>query len=756
MKLFSKIMAVAGIPALLCLVQACEVTVPVSSVKVTPEKLSITEGETTSLSVEVLPAEAADKTVSWSSRDSEIAAVASDGRVTALKQGTTKIYVVSRDGGHKAECDVEVLSKTVKVTGVSLDVDSRTLEIGETLQLTATVAPENADNTEVSWASGDEKVAVVDQKGLVTAVSEGETSVTVTTADGGKTASCVVRVIQKIIHVESVEFSRTEVPLYVRDETEIHATVLPYNADDKSLTWESSAPEIASVTQSGVVKALAEGEAIITAKSNDGGKTATCKVTCKTWPVTGIELDLTALQLSKGETHQLKGGVLPLDATNLKVIWTSSDESVATVSETGLVTALKNGTTDVTVASDERPDLRKTCRVTVLTRVEKVVVEPAEVELTVGGSFTLSAKIYPEDATCQTLDWRTSDASGIAVDKNGKVTAGSEGVYEVYAAASDGTGESGKCVVTVSGGDEDITSMFDPSFAALLKSQGYVKDAGAIKKSEVSTIKRLSLDYAYVGGHGPLNSLKGVKYFKSLEIIRFHAQSVRDLNELNELENLEFVDASQNYVTEARLNGKALKSLDIMENKLTSLDVSGAVNLESLALAFNSLTSLDVSKNTALGELDLMNNLIESIDLSANRSLRRLHVTGNPLSALDLGGLAKLSEINCANTGIKSLDFSNNPEISTVYASGSKLSQVVFGGSGAKLQILDMKNCALTGFDISGLSKLSTFFVEGNPGSNGKFVVKSWFDNTAIPYRFTHENWTYGGKTITIEYVKTM
>lgn len=672
MKLYPGILSVFGMAALLCLVAACEDKeedkVSVSGVRVSPEKVSMTEGESVLLDVEVLPDDAADKTVSWSSDDSETAAVNADGLVTALRPGKTKVCAVSRDGGFRGECEVEVLKKTVSVTGVSLDADSRTLEIGETLQLTATVLPENAD--------------------------------------------------------------------------------------DKSLKWESSAPEIASVNQKGLVNALAEGEAVITATSDDGGKTATCKVKCKTIPVTEIELDPTDVELNRGETFQLKWSVLPLGATNRKVVWTSSDESVATVSETGLVTAVKNGTADITVASAGKPELHKSCHVTVVTRVEKVVVEPAEVTMKVGEYCTLSARIYPEDAACRTVSWRSSDENKITVDNDGKVFAGSEGVYEIYAAASDGTGERGKCVVTVSGGDEDVTSMFDSGFAALLKSGGYVNDAGAIKKSEVITIRRLVLDNPYVGGHGSLRSLKGVGNFKSLEKISFHAQSVSDLSELDGLENLKEIDASQNLVSGAKFTGKALVRLDLSENRLTSLDVSGAVNLESLILSYNSLSSLDVTKNTALDELGVIYNKIGSLDLSASKVLSKLYVAGNPISSLDLGGLAKLETLDCSKTGVTSLDFSDNPQIFIVYASGSKLSRVNFGGSGADLRVLGMKDCALESFDISGLPRLSEFYVEGNPGSGGKFVVKSWFDNSSIPYRFTYGKWNYDGQTVVIEYVK--
>lgn len=758
MKLYPKILSVFGMAALLCLVQACkdkeEDKVSVSGVKVSPEKVSMTEGESVLLDVEVFPDDASDKTVSWSSDDSETAAVNADGLVTALRPGKTKVCAVSRDGGFMGECEVEVLKKTVSVEGVSLDADSRTLEIGETLQLTATVAPENADNTDVSWSSGNDKVASVDHNGLVTAVSEGSTSIAVTTADGGKTASCAVNVISKKVHVESVSLSPGEMELHIGDEAAVTATVLPENADDKSLKWESSAPEIASVNQKGLVKALAEGDAVITAMSDDGGKTATCKVKCKTMPVTEIELDPTDVELNRGETFQLKWSVLPLGATNRKVVWTSSDESVATVSETGLVTAVKNGTADITVASDGKPELHKSCRVTVVTRVEKVVVEPAEVTMKVGESCTLSARIYPEDATCRTVSWRSSDESKITVDNDGKVIAGSDGVYEIYAAASDGTGERGKCIVTVSGGDEDVTSMFDSGFAALLKSKGYVNDAGAIKKAEVSTIRRLVLDNPYVGGHGSLMSLKGVGNFKSLEKISFHAQSVRDLSELDGLENLKEIDASQNLVSGAKFTGKALVRLDLSENRLTSLDVSGAVNLESLILSYNGLSSIDVTKNTALDELDIIYNKIGSLDLSATKVLSKLYVAGNPLSSIDLGGLAKLEYLNCAKTGVTSLDFSDNPQIFLINAPGSKLSRVNFGGSGAVLRVLNMKDCALESFDISGLTRLTEFSVEGNPGSGGKFVVKSWFDNSGIPYRFTYGKWNYGEQTVVIEYVK--
>lgn len=157
-------------------------------------------------------------------------------------------------------------SKTVPVTSVTLDQTGAELEAGETQQLTATVLPENATNKAVTWSTSDASVATV-KNGLVTAVAEGTATITVTTEDGGKTASCTVTVKAAPVpdvSVESVTLDQTSAELEAGETQQLTAIVLPENATNKAVTWSTSDASVATV-ENGLVTAVAKGTATITA-----------------------------------------------------------------------------------------------------------------------------------------------------------------------------------------------------------------------------------------------------------------------------------------------------------------------------------------------------------------------------------------------------------------------------------------------------------------------------------------------------------
>jgi len=179
--------------------------VPVTGVKLNKDKLSLSVGSTAQLEAIIEPANATNKNVTWSSSDEEIATVDETGKVKGIKVGTATITVTTEDGNKTAACEVDVYrsgggggggggSTTVSVTGVTLDQATLTLTVGGSAQLTATVSPENATNKNVTWSSSNASVATVDSTGKVTAVAPGTATITVTTVDGNKTASCAVTV----------------------------------------------------------------------------------------------------------------------------------------------------------------------------------------------------------------------------------------------------------------------------------------------------------------------------------------------------------------------------------------------------------------------------------------------------------------------------------------------------------------------------------------------------------------------------------
>ena len=257
-------------------------TVNVTNITLSSESISLVEGDNETLTATVSPSNATNKKVIWTSTDGSIASV-DNGKVTALKPGKTTIKATSDDGGKTATCQVTVNAKVYKVESVSLDRTSITLTEGDSQTLTATVSPSNATNKNVSWKSSNTSVATV-SNGKVSALKAGTATITVTTEDGGKTATCQVTVNARVYNVESVSLDKTGITLTEGDTETLTATVYPSYASNKNVSWKSSNTSVATVSN-GKVTAIKAGTATITVTTDDGGKTATCMVTveAKDW-----------------------------------------------------------------------------------------------------------------------------------------------------------------------------------------------------------------------------------------------------------------------------------------------------------------------------------------------------------------------------------------------------------------------------------------------------------------------------------------
>ena len=331
------------------------------------------------LALAVHPANAREQRVSWQSSDPNVATVSPAGVVTPVAPGKARITAVSVDGGRAANSEVTVLAPRVDVTGVTFDVNHLTLPAGTTTQLVPTLIPINASNTAVSWASSDSTVASVAQTGsapwgLVTALAAGESTITVTTQDGGFTATVRITVV---IAATGVTLDRTTLQLLVgRTPERLVATVHPANATNREVQWSTDNPVVASVDQTGLVTPVGIGTARITARATDGNHSAVAEVTVLTIPVTGITLDRTELSLNVagdvGFAQTIMATISPTDATNPIIIWTTSNPTVATVAPTGRVQAVAVGTAIIT-ATTQDGTIAATVRVSVTDRVGVIV-----------------------------------------------------------------------------------------------------------------------------------------------------------------------------------------------------------------------------------------------------------------------------------------------------------------------------------------------------------------------------------------------
>ena len=331
-----------------------------TSVKLNKATLDLTVGGSDTLTANVLPADAADKNVTWVSSDSEVATVDANGKVTAVKAGNATITVsVDSNPALTDTCEVTVTDQTYSVTGVALAPDKAVMYVGDTKNLTVEFTPSNATNKNVTWKSSDEAVATV-VDGVVTAIGKGTATITVTTEDGGYTATCEVTVK---LPVSAVTLNETSTALVVGNTKQLTATVAPANADDSTVTWKSGNTNVATVDQTGKVTAVGVGTTTITATA--GGKSATCTVTVTAKPVPIKRIALSDAAVSVGRTIQLEPVFTPADTTQRDVIWTSSDRTIATVDANGRVRGVAEGKVTITVTSTADPSITASCTVTV-------------------------------------------------------------------------------------------------------------------------------------------------------------------------------------------------------------------------------------------------------------------------------------------------------------------------------------------------------------------------------------------------------
>jgi uncharacterized repeat protein (TIGR02543 family) len=350
--------------------QAVTVTVPVSGVSLDKASLSLAVGESETLSATVTPSDATNKTVTWSSSDAEIASISSSGLVSAVSAGSATITVNTNDGNKTAACAVSVTSGNANQTPVAADYN-----ITGTGTFTADGTPRPV--TIQAKAGNSPGLITVYYNGSVTAPSAAGTyAITFNVAEAqgwnaaaGLSVGTLVISNAETIAVTGVSLDKTTLALSIGGFETLSATIEPSTAANKTVTWSSDSPSVASVSASGVVSALSAGNAIVTVTTQDGNHSAACAVSVSAISVTGVSISKSALTLGVGVSETLNANISPSNATNKSVFWTSGDPLIATVSG-GKVTAIAEGTTSVTVTSADG-GFSAVCTVTV------VVITPA-------------------------------------------------------------------------------------------------------------------------------------------------------------------------------------------------------------------------------------------------------------------------------------------------------------------------------------------------------------------------------------------
>lgn len=352
---------------------SCEVTVKrkvvaVNYVTLNETTITLEQNARHILTATAHPDDADDKTATWSSSNPEVARVysdgVSDGMIVAIGPGTA--IITAQVGDKTATCEVTVNETlieqpdnpvAVEVESITLNTSTLILEPNTTSELTATVTPSNADYTSVTWRTSDYWVATVDNYGTVTTHDEG--TATITAQAGGKTAECVVTVRHIANPVTGVMLDKETLTLTRGEEYTLTATLTPNNADYTSVEWTYLSPDwdvlgFSPWLDTCTVTACEIGTVTIAVTTKEGGFTAKCEVTVLPKPIESIIFASSTLLLACGDTGDMDYGLMPIDfdyVDGRTLIWSSSDETIATVDTWGYVTAHKAGKATITATA---------------------------------------------------------------------------------------------------------------------------------------------------------------------------------------------------------------------------------------------------------------------------------------------------------------------------------------------------------------------------------------------------------------------
>lgn len=302
--------------------------------------------DTVNLDVDIMSDEILKDNLIWVSSDEDIAKVDENGVVTATGVGTAYIYATEDNTNELYDyCVVNVAGPVSKI---SLDVSTLALKTGESYKLIPTVEPETALDKTITWTSSNEKIATVDENGLVTAKSEGTVVITATSNyDSTISSTCHIIISNPIYKVTNIKITGIPSKIKVGGNFKLIATVSPSNATNKKVTWKSSNTKYASVNSNGNVsiKSAGAGKTVkITATAkDDSGVTKTVTIKIPTIKVSKLKIKASKTTVIAGKSVKATAYITPSNATNKKVTWKSSNTKYATINSKGIIVTKKAG-----------------------------------------------------------------------------------------------------------------------------------------------------------------------------------------------------------------------------------------------------------------------------------------------------------------------------------------------------------------------------------------------------------------------------
>lgn len=330
--------------------------VKVSSIKLNDTSKTLYNGKSTTLKATVFPINATNKSLTWKSSNTKVATIDKNGKVKALKVGNAIITATSTDGSNvSAQCKIKVVQR---VTKIKLNKSIINLsKKGKTAKIKATVYPNNAYDKSVNWTSNNKKVATVDKNGKIKATTnKGTTYVNAIAKDGSKIRTRVLVVVGE--KVKKITLNKSSVTLNrgAKNRTfQLKKAIKNKNATYKGVSWYSSNKNVATVNSNGKVTIKHRGKVVITVKAKDGSnKSAKCKVTVRQL-VTKLSYNkaIQKAEVYKNKTIKFAVAVVPNNANNKGLTYSSSNKKVATVNSKGVIKGIKAGTVTITAKAKD-------------------------------------------------------------------------------------------------------------------------------------------------------------------------------------------------------------------------------------------------------------------------------------------------------------------------------------------------------------------------------------------------------------------
>ena len=365
----------------------------------------------------------------WYTSDPSVAVVSSDGQVTAVRSGTANVICRYPDGGE----DYFQIIVCQKPSELTLTVPVEEITVGQSLASEIRLLPQKSQE-KVTWKSDDPNVISVDEKGRLTGISQGSCEITAETPSGLK-SSVTVRCV---LPAEKLSLDQEKREVYAGKEFTLEAVLSPAQSR-QSVIWRSSDPTVVSVNSKGKVKGVSFGRAVVTASTAEG-LTAQCEVTVLS-KAELLSMDVKKLLLNKGDTYRLNAIIFPSYSpeTTDKCLWSSTNESVATVDENGVVTAVDVGSCIINCKTSG--DLISKCQVSVRQPAQSVEISGGKSEIYIGEVTMLDVKLTPDNTTDK-VEWHSDNDEIAYVTENGSVKGKAAGTVTITVrAVNDVTGE---------------------------------------------------------------------------------------------------------------------------------------------------------------------------------------------------------------------------------------------------------------------------------------------------------------------------